>query len=250
MDAQLLNVTKAIERQVDAAIEQIDNLDVNDLEQLRKNRIKELQKQEERKKEWLLNDHGKYEELPEEKSFFDVIKQSDNVVIHFYRNSSERCLIVDKHLKVLAPKHLETRFTKLNAEKCPFLAEKLKIKVIPTIVLIQKTILVDKIVGFTQLGNRDDFTTDILEWRIAQNNIINYDGDLSTPPDQQPSKTAKGYNKKIRDSSYNREDDDLDIEEYGLKNDNAKMDYLSKPMCPVQSNELTPEELEELDLLD
>lgn len=129
METQLLNVTKAIERQVDAAIEQIDNLDVNDLEQLRKNRIKELQKQEERKKEWLRNDHGKYEELPEEKSFFEIIKQSDNVVIHFYRNSSERCLIVDKHLKVLAPKHLETRFTKLNAEKCPFLAEKLKIKV-------------------------------------------------------------------------------------------------------------------------
>lgn len=129
VDNQLLQVTKAIEKQVDATIEQIDNLDVNDLEQLRKNRVKELRKLEEKKREWLQNDHGKYEELPEEKSFFDVIKKSENLVLHFYTNSSERCQIVDMHLKALAPKHLEARFTKLNAEKCPFLTEKLKVKV-------------------------------------------------------------------------------------------------------------------------
>jgi len=247
MENQLLQVTKAIEQQVDATIEKIDNLDVNDLEELRKNRIKEMQKLEQKKKEWLRNDHGKYEELPEEKCFFDVIKQSDNLVLHFYRDSSERCRIVDKHLKILAPKHIEARFVKLNAEKCPFLAEKLKVKVIPTIVLIQKTILVDKIVGFTELGNCDDFTTEVMEWRIAQNNIINYDGDLSTPPDQQVNKKTKSYGKKIRDSAYNRDDDDLDIEEYGLNKDDLKSDNLK---MPSQSSELTAEELAELEILD
>lgn len=129
MENQLLQVTKAIEKQVDATIEQIDNLDVNDLEQLRKKRVKELQKQEKKKQEWLQNDHGQYEELPEEKCFFDIIKKSENIVLHFYTDSSERSKIVDKHLKLLAPKHIETRFTKLNAEKCPFLSEKLKVKV-------------------------------------------------------------------------------------------------------------------------
>lgn len=124
-----MQVTQAIEKQVDATIEKIDNLDVNDLEQLRKNRRKELQKLEEKKREWLKNDHGKYEELPEEQRFFDIIKKSDNIVLHFYTNTSERSKIVDMHLKALAPKHIEARFTKLNAEKCPFLSEKLKIKV-------------------------------------------------------------------------------------------------------------------------
>lgn len=51
--------------------------------------------------------------------------------------------------------------------------------------------MVDKIIGFTQLGNRDDFSTEVLEWRIAQNAIINYEGDLSTPPDQQVQKKSK-----------------------------------------------------------
>lgn len=116
-EQQLLQVTEAIEKQVDSVIEQIDNLDTNDLEQLRKNRIKELQKYDEQKRVWLSNDHGKYEEIPEEKMFFDIIKKSENVVIHFFRNSSPRCLIVDIHLKKLAPKHRETRFVKFNAEK-------------------------------------------------------------------------------------------------------------------------------------
>ncbi|KAL1497246.1 hypothetical protein ABEB36_008238 [Hypothenemus hampei] len=250
VENQLLQVTKAIEKQVDATIEQIENLGVDDLEQLRKNRITELKKFEEKKREWLNNDHGKYDELPEEKALFDVIKKSDNIVVHFYRDSSERCKIVDKHLKILAPKHIETRFTKLNAEKCPFLAERFKIKVLPTIVLIQKTILVDKIIGFSQLGNRDDFSTEMMEWRIAQNGLINYEGDLSTPPDQQIGNKPKSYSKKIRDGAYNRDDDDLDIEEDGLKRDNSRSESLLHMKIPTQSNELTSEELAELELLE
>lgn len=239
VEEQLLQVTKAIEKQVDSVIEQIDNLDTNDLEQLRKNRIKELQKQEEQKGIWLSNDHGKYEELPEEKMFFDIIKKSENVVIHFFRNTSPRCAIVDKHLQILAPKHIETRFVKFNAEKCPFLAEKLKIKTIPSIVLVQNTAMVDKIVGFTQLGNSDDFSTEMLEWRIAQNNVIKYEGDLSIPPNM--NNKSKSYNKKIRDGIFNQDDDDLDLEEYGLARDSVKAQQL-KP----QVSELTPEEAAEL----
>ncbi|XP_050311141.1 thioredoxin domain-containing protein 9 [Anthonomus grandis grandis] len=249
VEDQLLQVTKAIEKQVDSALEQIENLDVNDLEDLRKKRVKELQKLEEKKREWLSNGHGAYEELPEEKCFFDLIKKSENIVLHFYTNSSERCQIMDKHLKLLAPKHIETRFVKLNAEKCPFLTEKLKIKVIPSVVLIQNTIMVDKIIGFTQLGNRDDFTTEVLEWRLAQNGIINYEGDLSTPPDQQVTKKSRSYGKKIRDSAYNRDDEDLDIEEDGLRSDNSKSTFAALNM-PTQSNELTAEELAELEALD
>lgn len=239
-EEQLLHVTKAIEKQVDAVIDQIDNLDTNDLEQLRKNRMKELHKLEQQKREWLSNDHGKYEEIPEEKMFFDIIKKSENVVIHFFRHSSPRCEIVDKHLKILAPKHIETRFVKFNAERCPFLAEKLKIKTIPSIVLVQNTTMIDKIVGFTQLGNCDDFPTEVLEWRIAQNNVIKYEGDLSTPPNVNEKK-PRGSNKKIRDGIFNQDEDDLDIEEYGLARNTVR---LQEPKHEI--TELTPEEAAEL----
>lgn len=236
MDAndQLMQVTKAIERQVDAAIEQIDNLNTNDLDALRKRRMKELKEKELKRKEWIANGHGAYDELAEEKMFFDVIKKSENVILHFYTNSNERSKIVDMHFKALAPKHVETLFTKLNAEKCPFLAEKLKIKAIPSIVCIHNGIMVDKLVGFTTLGNRDDFSTADMEWRLAQNEVIEYEGDLSVAPSEQKVKPER--NGKIRNGRFNGDDDDLDLDGYTV---------------PVQSNrqdqyELSAEEAAEL----
>ena len=53
------------------------------------------------------------------------------------------------------------------------------------------------IVGFTDLGNCDDFSTEMLEWRIAQCGVINYAGDLLTPPDQEKAtKKSILYEKK------------------------------------------------------
>ncbi|KAI4455901.1 thioredoxin domain-containing protein 9 [Holotrichia oblita] len=242
MDIQdkVLHVTKAIEKQVDSTIEQLDNLDVHDIENIRKQRMKELKQRDLKKQEWIRNGHGKYEELPEEKEFFEVIKKSENVIIHFYTNTNERCRIVDMHFKKLAPKHVETLFTSLNAEKCPFLAEKLKIKVIPSIICIHNGIMVDKLVGFTTLGNRDDFTTETLEWRLAQNEVIEYEGDLTLPPDEQ-DRYNKHNSRKIRDGLYNGVDDDLDIDPLPGNEGDFKTS---------QSYELTPEEEAELGLND
>ncbi|XP_022916982.1 thioredoxin domain-containing protein 9 [Onthophagus taurus] len=236
LEDQLLQVTKVIEKQVDAAIEKIENLDVNDIENIRQQRIKELKEKEQKRIDWLANGHGQYDELKEEKQFFEIIKKSDNIVLHFYTNTNERSRIVDMHMKKLAPKHIETLFTKINAEKSPFLSERLKIKIIPTIVCIQKGILVDKIIGFSTLGNRDDFTTDVFEWRIAQNQVIEYEGDLTIPPGEQVDKSIYKSGRKIRSGIFNGEDDDLDVEEVlvGEK--------------PTQSYELTAEEEAELGL--
>lgn len=173
--------------------------------------------------------HGEYQEMADEKEFFEWTKKSKNVVCHFYKEGSPRCKIVDHHLKLLAPKHLETLFCKLNVEKCPFLTgslsinpiafqlliflfwpDRLRIKIIPTISLVVDQKTKDFVVGFTDLGNRDDFTTEILEWRIAQSSAINYQGDLMTPPDQaeRKSKSLLGQTKCIRDQVGNDEDSD------------------------------------------
>lgn len=68
--------------------------------------------------------HGEYTELYDEKEFFETTKKSENVVCHFYRDQFVRCKLVDKHLNILARKHIETKFCKINAEKAPFLTGK------------------------------------------------------------------------------------------------------------------------------
>ena len=56
--------------------------------------MKEMQKQ---KTEWLKQGHGEYEEIPEEKEFFNVTKNSQNVVCHFYRDETFRLAHFGKH---------------------------------------------------------------------------------------------------------------------------------------------------------
>lgn len=250
---QLLHITKEIERQVDATIEQMDNMDVNDLENLRKARVKELKEREEKKRQWLQLGHGTYEQLPEEKQFFDLIKKSENAIVHFFTDSSQKSPIMDMHLKKLAPKHLETRFVKLNAEKCPFLAEKLKIKTIPTLALVKNGIMVDKVVGFTQLGNREDFSTDMLEWRLAHSEVIEYEGDLSVPPHLQQKVHKSSAGRKIRDGAFNNDDDDeLDeLNSLDVKVDfNAAGNGVNREKLLEKAAELTAEEEAELGLND
>lgn len=236
---KVLEVTKTIEKQIDAAIEKIDNMDLNDLEQLRKQRLQELKSHQNRKHAWLQSGHGSYDQLAEEKMFFDIVKKSDNVIVHFFTPTNTRSPILDKHLKILAPKHLETKFVSLNAEKCPFLAERLHVKTIPTLVCIQNSIMIDKVVGFTSLGNRDDFTTEVLEWRLAQNQVIKYDGDLSVPPTHKEPKDTNNPKRSIRDGVFNNDsDDDLEIEDCSAQ--------FKKDACSKDQTYLTPEEELEL----
>lgn len=66
-----------------------------------------------------------------------------------------------------------------------YITERLRIKIIPTITLIVNGKTKDYIVGFTELGNCDDFSTETLQYRLAQSGVINYDDDLH------PSETGK-----------------------------------------------------------
>ncbi|MGH0180647.1 UNVERIFIED_CONTAM: hypothetical protein FKN15_004695 [Acipenser sinensis] len=124
-----------------------------------------------------------------------------------------RCKILDKHLAILAKKHLETKFIKLNVEKAPFLTERLHIKVIPTLALVKDGKTKDYVVGFNDLGNTDEFTTEVLEWRLGCSEMINYSGNLMEPPtagQKQGSKFTKVEKKTIRGRGYDSDSDDDD----------------------------------------
>jgi len=71
--------------------------------------------------------------------------------------------------------------------------------------------------GFTELGNTDEFSTEMLEWRLAHGEVINYSGDLNTPPDQAARKQTTSFvGKKVkmgaRGGKIKAADDDSDDE--------------------------------------
>ena len=182
LEQHLTQAAAAMEQQVDAQIEKLDKMDDDDFEALRRKRMIALKKAQDQKQEWLANGHAQYQEVQDEREFFAACKKSKKVVCHFYRDSTFRCKIIDKHLAILAPKHVETRFVKINAEKCPFLVERLKIVVLPTLCIAKDGKTTDYIVGFDDMGGNDDFPTEMMEWRLGAADVINYSGDITAPP--------------------------------------------------------------------
>uniref|UniRef100_A0A1I8IYS8 Thioredoxin domain-containing protein n=1 Tax=Macrostomum lignano TaxID=282301 RepID=A0A1I8IYS8_9PLAT len=114
-----------------------------------------------------------------ERDFFDESMRSKRLVCHFYRDTTFRCGIVD----ATSPRWRRATLSANSVEKAPFLTRRLGVRVIPTLCIVKDEKVKDYIVGFDDLGGHDNFSTEMLEWRLARSEVIDYRGDLETPPD-------------------------------------------------------------------
>lgn len=160
------------EAELDAEIARLDKVDDEDLDRLRKERIDSMKKHASKRQELQAKGHGEYQEIFGEKEFFEACKASENVAIHFFRSTTWRCQIVDKHFQELCRRHIECRFIKINAEKAPFLCERLRVVMLPTIVLVKNGQTSHSFIGFDEFGDEDDFETELMEEKMAQWQVI------------------------------------------------------------------------------
>merc|ERR1712176_1152022 len=108
---------------------------------------------------------GEYSELKDEKEFFAECKKHKAVVCTFFRNKDGGALNADvmtRHMRDLAKRYWMTRFVCIDAEKCNYLAEKLHIWMLPSIVLINEGKTEYTVRGFDEMGGID-FETSRLE---------------------------------------------------------------------------------------
>lgn len=171
----LLHVAEETEKRLDAELEALQNMRDDDIEAVRRKRLQELRDRQQKMAQWRQLGHGQYDEIPDQAAWFAECKSNDRVICHFYRPSTWRCEIVDKHLTALAKTHMETRFIKINAEKAPFLAERLNIYMLPTIICTKDNQTLDRVEGFDELGGVDEFPTSVMEKRLARKHAIDID---------------------------------------------------------------------------
>ena len=109
----LAMVAGMMEAKLDAEIDRLDNLGEADIETIRKQRMADLRKKQEKSKEWLAKGHGErviaaprcrfdapcnagsYEEIPDEKAFFASMKGEERMVCHFFMDTSLPCKVRD-----------------------------------------------------------------------------------------------------------------------------------------------------------
>ena len=151
---------------------ELDEEEVDILRRMKEERVQSVQNNMKNKKQdikasvWA----GEYNEIKEDE-FLNIVTKNKFVVCHFYHPEFQRCKVVDQHMKAICKYHQETVFITLNAEKAPFFVQKLAVKVLPTICLFKDGIMVDKIVGFEELGG-DDFKTTVLARRMIRAGVM------------------------------------------------------------------------------
>ncbi|XP_050228052.1 thioredoxin domain-containing protein PLP3B-like [Mercurialis annua] len=152
-------------------------MDDPELEKLHADRIAALKKEVEKREALKKQGHGEYREVTEG-DFLGEVTGSEHVICHFFHKEFYRCKIMDKHMKALSLRHLDTKFIKLDAENAPFFISKLGVKTLPCVILFRKGIAFDRLVGFQDLGAKDDFATKTLENLLIKKGIISEKKDI------------------------------------------------------------------------
>ena len=69
---------------------------------------------------------------------------------------------------ILSWQQLRCSLLQIHAEKSPYLTEKLRIFMLPTLALVKNQKVDSYVVGFDELGGKDDFSTEVLAGRLEQ----------------------------------------------------------------------------------
>lgn len=176
MNTATEQILSTIESVVDQKIQELDNIGDDDLEAIRRRRLAELKAEDEERRSWVSNQHGSLTDLNEEPEFFDAVKKSTRVVALFVRPASVPCVALAEHVARLSESHMETRFVKIDAEKSPFLTKRLKIWMLPTLLLVKKQRTIKQHVGLDDFGGID-FPTSALEKVLVDDEIIHANGE-------------------------------------------------------------------------
>ena len=211
---QTTQVLEAEEDRVDDMIKKLDNMDEDDIERMREVRKRRLKAEAERKHKLRQRGHGEYTEISGDKEFFAALKECPAAAIHFYRPATDRCKIMDKHMGILAKKHVEAKFLKINAEKCPYVCEKLRIWCLPSVVLVKEGKTNYTMVGFNDMGCEDDFETNEMAYVLGKYDIIKYKGPDPEDKEQIPrGGKRRGLDRQQKSSFRQREDSDSDLDD-------------------------------------
>lgn len=199
-EQKTLEALRKVEAEMDRDLKAMTALGKEDLRVLRRKRELCVKEEARVAAQRVRQGRGLYQEVQDQQKWFDEAKSNDRMICHFSRGTTWRCELLDAHLTVLARLHPEARFIKINAEKSPFLAERLGIEVLPCLVMTKDNFVHDTMEGFGDLGSRDDFSARDLELRLTSKGMIDFDPENPAPEDFRPGATAetKGLNRRTK----------------------------------------------------
>lgn len=141
---------------------------------------------------------GTIDFVEDEKTLMDLVTKGDVVVVHFYQPSFPKCKIMNETLSTLAEKHMKIKVLAITAENALFLVTKLKIKVLPFVLVYKRGQELTRIVGFEGLGSDPSK----ISWSAFEQKLLNV-GAI----DRKTINTSQYQSKIIRGKEEDSDDD-------------------------------------------
>lgn len=158
-----------VERGNVAGLEEDDEDD--ELMELRRMRMQRMKVMQEKNAEYRSKQHGEYREISQDDFFNIVVREkggSDRVCVHFFHKDFETCKVMDRRLSELSQSMLAVKFVKIDAERSPFLVERLHVTTLPCCLLFLNDVCVDRILGYEGCTSEDGtLDAELLHERIA-----------------------------------------------------------------------------------
>lgn len=159
-------------------LENLDNDEDEVLHLLREQRLEQLKKEFNKIDKAVGNmggDVGHVQFVEDEKDIMDMVTKSEIALLHFYQPTFPKCKVMNDTLGLLAEKHVSLRILAIQAEKAPFLVSKLKVKVLPFVVIYRNGKELSRVVGFDGISASaaDKVSLDLLERKLLDCGAIN-----------------------------------------------------------------------------
>ena len=187
-----------------------------ELRRLREKRLRELQSQQRQKQEDVGKGHGQYRNIVQDE-FLKEVTSSMYTVCHFYHNDFEKCKVMDHHLEILAKRHVETKFVRMDAAKSPFFVQKLAIRTMPTLIFFVDGVAQDKLIGFEGLADdlpiyhEDEWKTIKLARLLAKAGMIKKENIVDD--DEEAAQVEMTMEEMRKQSFIGFTDDDIDLDD-------------------------------------
>jgi thiol-disulfide isomerase/thioredoxin len=188
----------------------------SELRMLREKRLRQIQGAQRQKLEDIGKGHGQYRNIVQDE-FLHEVTNSMHTVCHFYHNDFEKCKVMDHHLQILAKRHVETKFIKIDAAKTPFFVQKLSVRMMPTLIFFVDGVAKDKLIGFEGLSDdlpiyqEDEWKTIKLARLLGKAGMINKENIVD---DDEQAEAVQMTMEEMRKASFvGFKDEDFDLDE-------------------------------------
>ncbi|KAL9623281.1 MAG: hypothetical protein Q9160_002388 [Pyrenula sp. 1 TL-2023] len=89
-----------------------------------------------------------YATLQDDQVLLAFTTSNPRCVVHFFHPDFARCATMDGHLERLSGRHYDARFARIDVQKCPFVVDKLGVRVLPCVVAFKEGVVGGRITGF------------------------------------------------------------------------------------------------------